>query len=92
MEEQIEEQIAEIMASFDFETVQNVMIALGWKWDNKYGTSVPDVRRLQTKARELLHAVAADSWYIATGGLVAERDDDNTLRLSFVLCRAEGMV
>ena len=89
----MEEQITEIMAEFDFDTVQRVMDALGWQWANDgYGAQVPHVRRLQARARELLDAVAqGQSWRMATGGLVAERADDGTLSLAFQLCYAEGV-
>lgn len=71
------------------------MLALNWQWylGEERGSQVPLESELRNTARRLLKDVVARQYAsIGTGGLYAERWDDGTLRLSFVLTDWETSV
>lgn len=78
-------QIDEIIQEFDFNKVQNAMIALDWTW--KDGPKSPSISQLKLTARELLDHVSKQphSNNLAQGGLLAEKDEGGDLCLSFVV-------
>ena len=76
------------MKNFDFEKVHKVMKLLEWKWycPEYEGLCVPDLDTIKSQARKLLQDVLnRQCSSISTGGFRAERFDDNSLRLSFVV-------
>ena len=84
-----QELIDEILDQFDFEKVKKAMDALNWTWGmGKWGTGtealVPDIPELRKQAREMLWDLVRSKYrMIKTGGLVVEKDDDDTLELRF---------
>lgn len=91
-QEAIQEQIDEIMDTFDFEDVHAWMVHSNWEWGNLDGKSrVPEIYEIRQAARERLKEAARDG-YSCTGGFAArldEGEDDSgpwlTLNLSFGL-------
>jgi hypothetical protein len=81
--------IDEILDQFDFEKAKEVMDALDWKWGMaRWGTGtealVPDIPELRKQAREMLwELIRSKNRMIKMGGLVVEKDDDDTLELRF---------
>ena len=73
-QEAIQEQIDEIMDTFDFERVHRVMVSEDWTWGSGNGASVPDVTQLRIAARERLKSAARDG-LSSTGGFTATRDE-----------------
>lgn len=81
-----------IMKNFDFIKVQQAMIALNWKWMH-YEISNPDERlriptldRIRSNARDLLIKVCTQPETLyGTGGFEAERYEEGTIELRFVL-------
>jgi hypothetical protein len=67
-QEAIQEQIDEIMDSFDFERVQKIMEALNWQWHEE---GVPDIYTLRTEARKHLKQAAAIGGTSGSGGFTA---------------------
>jgi hypothetical protein len=67
-QEAIQEQIDEIMDSFDFEKVQKIMEALNWEWNDE---GVPDIYSLRTSARKHLKAAAEIKGTSGSGGFTA---------------------
>lgn len=56
-QEAIQEQIDQIMDTFDFAEVKRCMKAVGWTWDSD---EPPDEMELRRKARELLKQCATE--------------------------------
>ena len=88
-QEAIQNQIDEIMDTFEFEDVYEWMTHTNWTWGHGAGAIVPDVYQLRSQARTLLKE-AAKSSLASTGGFTAScdegKDDDGpwiTLKLSF---------
>lgn len=85
--------IKEIMGSFDFEKVHEVMKFLNWKWASLSNEGIPTVDQLRDEARKLLKEAWDKKSTISTGGFTAryhsEEDDGSeygaieTLDLSF---------
>ena len=70
--EAIQEQIDEIMDTFEFERVHAWMEHDGWTWGDS--NEVPSTFELRRCARDLLKA-AASGGYCSTGGFTAIRDE-----------------
>jgi len=68
-QEAIQEQIDEIMDSFDFEKAQKIMEAINWEW---YEEGIPDIYSLRTTARKHLKQAAEVKGGSASGGLTAQ--------------------
>jgi hypothetical protein len=91
-QEAIQEQIDEIMDTFNFEDVHSWMEYSDWKWGNLDGQArVPGIYEIRQAARERLKQ-AARTGYSCTGGFTAqlhEGEDENgpwlKLDLSFGL-------
>lgn len=89
-QEAIQEQIDDIMDTFEFEDVHKWMETTEWTWGQPDGSSeVPDLYEIKTMARARLKE-AAKCGYSCTGGFTAERFEGGengkpwiTLRLSF---------
>ena len=83
------EQIEDIMDSFDFSRVQKAMNAIGWKWAAKgmEPAYIPTEKQLRQKARELMKDVTSCAIKSkAEGGLkVVKHDDDHELTLEFII-------
>ena len=83
--------IKHIIDSFNFEKVQDAMIALDWKWHHMGDPidstpRVPTIKRMKETAHHLLFKVATEkerNW--ATGGFHARRYVCGDLLLSFVV-------
>jgi hypothetical protein len=71
----MQEQIDEIMDTFDFGRVHDAMTLLDWCWDIGEHAHIPDEAELRKCARRLLRE-AVDSKYTATGGFTAVRHGD----------------
>jgi hypothetical protein len=67
-QEAIQEQIDEIMDSFDFEEANKIMEALNWEWNDE---GVPDVYSLRTSARKHLKTAAEIKGASSSGGFTA---------------------
>lgn len=94
-----DDMINEVLAWFDFEKVNKVMIALNWKWA---GTGVPSIRELKESAVERMEnaielVLSPDNkshddvaWISSSGGLkaMAWKHEDGTLakiQLEFIV-------
>jgi hypothetical protein len=76
--------IDEILDQFDFEKVKEVMDALNWTWGMGTKAHVPDIPELRKLSREMLwDLIRSKGQMIQAGGLVVEKDDDDTLELRF---------
>ena len=89
---QLERMITDILISFDFEGVHNLMKKIKWSWVSTDG--VPSIIELKEMAVKLLREAIEngeknkDYYEVATGGLVAEYFyNEGELRLSFVIDR-----
>jgi hypothetical protein len=71
-EDAIQEQIDEVMDSFDFASVEKIMLALDWKWATGEGMKkeIPDEYEIRKSARERMRG-AARSGYCSSGGFSA---------------------
>ena len=67
-QEAIQEQIDEIMDSFDFEKAQKIMEALNWEW---YEKGIPDIYSLRAEARKQLKSAAKVKGVSGSVGLTA---------------------
>lgn len=90
-QEAIQEQIDDIMDTFEFEDVRNWMKHDGWGWGTGNGDEleVPDLYTIKRSARQRLKE-AAETGFSSTGGFTAQRyegtDEDGpwiTLSLHF---------
>ena len=78
-----------IMDEFDFDRVHKAMMALNWQWyfiDGIY--AIPTIEDLRYKAEQLLlDAISTleKNYYVATGGFVVRKEDNNFISLSFEL-------
>lgn len=71
-QEAIQEQIDDIMDTFEFDDVHSWMEHSGWVWAQPNGTTaVPDLYEIKRCARQRLKE-AAENGYSATGGFVAQ--------------------
>jgi hypothetical protein len=78
-----EQQVEEILASFDFERVHRVMEFLHWTWANLDRT--PTKRELIAEAGRLLRELDGKPGVLGSGGLRASYKDDGALSLKFIL-------
>jgi hypothetical protein len=71
-EEAIQAQIDEVMDSFDFDSVEKIMIALDWKWATGEGMTreTPDLYEIRKSARRRMRC-AAESRHSSSGGFSA---------------------
>jgi len=81
-----EEQVEEVIESFDFTRVHRVMESLEWTWANI--DRVPTTAELVTEARRLLSELEGRPGVHGSGGLRASYKDDGTLSLKFILCES----
>ena len=78
-----EQQVDEILASFDFDRVHRVMEFLHWTWANLDRT--PTKRELIAEADRLLRELEGRPGVLGSGGLRASYKDDGALSLKFIL-------
>lgn len=72
--EVLENQLEEIMDSFDFDQVHEIMTALKWNWVTTEKGGIPDKYELRREARRLMkQAIAGED--CATGGFSARVAD-----------------
>ena len=71
-QEAIQEQIDEVMDSFDFASVEKIMAALDWKWATGEGNKneIPDEYEIRRSARNRMRD-AATAGYSSSGGFSA---------------------
>jgi hypothetical protein len=81
-----EQQMAEVLETFDFERVHRVMESLAWTWANL--DRVPTRAELMAEARRLLAELNGKPGVHGSGGLRASYKDDGTLSLKFILCES----
>jgi len=81
-----EQQVEEVLATFDFERVHHVMESLSWTWANL--DRVPTRAELMAEARRLLAELDGKPGVHGSGGLRASYKDDGTLSLKFILCES----
>ena len=67
-QEAIQEQIDEIMDSFEFEKAHKIMEAMNWEW---YEQGIPDIYLLRTEARKQLKNSVKVNGVSGSGGLTA---------------------
>lgn len=77
-----QEQIDDIMDSFNFDAVSKCMVLLKWGWASSEG-KVPSIFEIKKEARRLLRRVDVGS--INTGGFKVAIDEDNCLTLEFIV-------
>jgi hypothetical protein len=77
-----QEQIDDIMDSFNFDAVSKCMVLLEWGWSSSEG-KVPNIFEIKKEARRLLRRVDVGS--INTGGFKVAIDEDNCLSLEFII-------
>jgi len=90
----MKKQIDYIMDNFDFSRVHKAMKALNWKWAGA-NYEVPEESDLRSTARRLLEDVAVMDigYWIATGGFVASKEEDEDghyLTLMFRITETRG--
>jgi len=75
-QEALQEQIDDIMDSFEFEDVHNWMKHVGWGWGVPGSTEmeIPDLYEIKRAARQRLKEAAAHG-FSSTGGFTAERHE-----------------
>ncbi|MGO9309757.1 MAG: hypothetical protein ACLQDL_12125 [Spirochaetia bacterium] len=81
-----EQQVEEVLATFDFARVHHVMESLSWTWANL--DRVPTRAELMAEARRLLAELDGKPGVHGSGGLRASYKDDGTLSLKFILCES----
>jgi len=81
-----EQQVEEVLATFDFARVHHVMESLSWTWANL--DRVPTRTELTAEARRLLAELDGKPGVHGSGGLRASYKDDGTLSLKFILCES----
>ncbi len=79
-------QVAEVLDSFDFDRVHQVMESLTWTWANL--DRVPTRAELVAEARRLLTELDGRPGVHGSGGLRASCKEDGTLSLKFILCES----
>ena len=79
-------QVIEVLDSFDFDRVHDVMESLSWTWANL--DRVPTRAELVTEARRLLEELDGRPGVHGSGGLRASYKEDGTLSLKFILCES----
>ena len=78
-EETLRDQIDNIMDTFDFGRVREIMDALDWKWSMPAGGSgVPEEVELRQSARRLLRSLRECS-ITSSGGFTAVLSDDGVM-------------
>lgn len=92
--------VNKILRDFNFQRVQEMMVAVDWKWITPAGAlQVPNVERMRESAKSMLTRLVNDpkNAFIGTGGLWAEKhewDADASyysgLSLKFVFEEAEA--
>ena len=79
MRENMQEEIDNIMDTFDFNRVAEIMEAVDWKWGMPAGGSgVPDEVELRQTARGLLKGLR-ENRVAATGGFTAILSEDGVM-------------
>ena len=79
MSETLQEEIDNIMDTFDFGRVKQIMDDSDWKWgDGNGGMCVPCETELRQSARRLLNGLRESS-ITATGGFTAILDDNGPM-------------
>lgn len=94
MEEE-KNKIEQVIERFDFKRVLDFMTAVNWTWHDGEGSNgVPTLAQLRECAKELLSNLVFNLSgaivHIETGGFVAEKLPDGSLRLRFVVESAES--
>ncbi len=79
-------QVDEVLETFDFDRVHQVMTSLGWTWANL--DRVPTRAELVAEARRLLGELDGKPGVHGSGGLRASLKEDGTLSLKFILCES----
>lgn len=86
--EHTSDRIEDLLNEFDFHSVRRVMLLLDWRWAGI--DRIPTVDDMRKRARYLLRDVSESKYQRhATGGFVAERDDDGALSLYFYVDHVE---
>jgi hypothetical protein len=83
-QKRFEQQVEEVLASFDFDRVHRVMELLAWTWANLDRT--PSRSELVDEAARLLRELEGTPGVLGSGGLRASYKEDGTLSLKFILC------
>jgi hypothetical protein len=79
-------QVEEVLDSFDFDRVHQVMESLTWAWANL--DRVPTRAELVAEAHRLLMELEGRPGVHGSGGLRASYKEDGTLSLKFILCES----
>lgn len=80
--------IDEVMDNFDFQKVEDTMLATGWKWWNGEGEDgVPTKAQMRKTVRSLMqrleHLESYESLYHSTGGFEVTKWPDGAYTVSF---------
>ena len=73
-EQALQEQMDDIMDSFEFDKVASVMQHLDWKWKSSNG--VPDEYEIRKSARQTMKSAIECNGTSGTGGFTAIVDDN----------------
>jgi hypothetical protein len=81
-----EEQVLEVLDSFDFDRAHKTMEYLDWTWASL--GRIPTRQELAAEAGRLLRELAGRPGVRGSGGLRASLKEDATLSLKFVVCES----
>jgi hypothetical protein len=81
-----EEQVLEVLESFDFDRAHRTMEYLDWTWASL--GRIPTKREITAEAGRLLRELAGKPGVLGSGGLRASLKEDGTLSLKFVVCES----
>jgi hypothetical protein len=76
-QEAIQEQIDNIMDSFEFDKVQTVMTALDWKW--YLHEDIPGIIEIKQSARKTLNSLKNENRMSGSGGFYATKEEGEEL-------------
>lgn len=80
-----------INQSFDWETTQNIMEQLNWRWASAKN-GVPTIDEIKTTALYLISNVYFGEEYCATGGLEVYWEEDDIIVLVFNAVQGSGII
>jgi hypothetical protein len=81
-----EEQVLEVLDSFDFDRAHRTMEYLDWTWASL--GRIPAKREITAEAGRLLRELAGKPGVLGSGGLRASLKEDGTLSLKFIVCES----
>jgi hypothetical protein len=81
-----EQQVREVVESFDFARAHRTMESLDWSWASL--GRIPTRAELAAEAGRLLRELGGKPGVLGSGGLRASLKEDGTLSLKFIVCES----